>query len=95
MATLARIPPVFEIKCRIYQGNVRKRLGEVADQALAVDVVLFRKKPEIVAQCEKPIKECARVFQAADGFEAADHPETACQEDALAGGRPSFTLVVS
>ena len=74
-----------EVEGRVDERDVRESLREVADQAFAIDVVFLGEQAEVVAQGEQALEEALRIFGAADGFEAADHPEAAGQKYAFAG----------
>ena len=75
----------LQVECGDDQRNVRKRLRKVTHHAPAFGVVLLGEKPNIVAKPDQTFKQSACVLGAAEGVEAADHPEAACEEDALAG----------
>ena len=83
---------VFKVEGGGDQRDVAKGLGEVADKAAAIDVVFLREQAEVVAQLEQAGEEFAGVLDAADGFEGADHPEAAGEEDAFAGGKAVVDL---
>src|SRR5580698_4102369 len=82
----------IEVEGGVDHRDVGKSLGEVADEAFELDVVLLGEQAEVVAQGEQAIEEAARVVGAADGFEATDHPETAGEEDAFAGRQAVLDL---
>jgi hypothetical protein len=76
---------VFEVEGGVDERDVGESLGEVADQAFAVDVVFLGEQAKVVAEGKETVEERAGVAFAADGFEGADHPETAGEESAFAG----------
>ena len=94
MGAVAHVRSVFEIECRVDQRDMREGLGKVADQALALDVVLFRKQAEVVAQLEQAFKERSCILHAADGLEALTIQKLQARNTPSPGGRPSSTFDV-
>ena len=54
---------VFEIEGSVDQRDVGEGLGEISDQALAVESYSSDKQAEVVAQREKPLEEGPRVVR--------------------------------
>ena len=71
-----------------------KAWGKLPTRRLRSDIVFFREQAEVVAQLEQALQTALRVAYAADGFEAAHHPEAAGQEDAFAGRQAVLTFAV-
>ncbi len=60
MGTTAHFTPIFKIKGRRNQRNVRKGLGKISDQPPALYIVLLREQTHIVAQLEQTRKQLPR-----------------------------------
>jgi hypothetical protein len=57
------------------ERHVREGLREVADETLAVDIVLFREKANVVPYGEEPLEELDRLGSPAAQHERVDQPE--------------------
>ena len=69
---------------RLDEREMREGLREVADESLALRVVLLRDQPEVVAEGEQPLVELHGLVEPPLPREHRDEPERAGEEDALA-----------
>src|SRR6202035_3355121 len=59
-----RLGPRGEVEGGVHQADVRERLREVSDQALALEVVLLREQPDVVGAGDQALEQLARVVSA-------------------------------
>src|SRR5271167_4791880 len=74
------------------QREVTERLWEVADLALALDVVLLGQEAEVVGQPQQPIKQRTRLPNASVECQCAYEPERAREKLSLIAGKPIVGL---
>jgi hypothetical protein len=66
--------------CSVNQAYVRKRLGEVAEQAATTRVIFFGEKAQIIAQSKQPAKHFACILVALAKNIGVSEPKAARQE---------------
>src|SRR5205085_2059228 len=76
-------PALAEREGRLDQGEVRERLGEVAELAQGDGVVLLGEEAEVVAKVEQALEQLARFVVPALQREDGSEPEGTGQEHTL------------
>src|SRR5436190_22754997 len=91
----ARVPTVHrrrqvrrEVERGVHEGEMRERLGEVAEHALCLRVVLLREEVQIVAEVDEPAEKLVRLLVPPQQLVAVAEPERAREKYALARRQP-------
>src|SRR5579871_3078103 len=80
-----RREPSCQVVRRVHQCNVRESLGKVAGLTMQLDVILLRKKTDIIAQSEDTLKEISRFSVATLQNIVVGEPEAARDKRSLGG----------